>query len=231
VPPAKRVARKSPAKTLAQHRIIIKETKMVPINSVKLFHKNPRVGNVDLIAKSLHLNSQYKPIVVNIGTHTGRANEILAGNHTWLGARRDVTWEENIGGEVIEYHKEPWTEIYATFVDVDEAQAAKIVLVDNKSADEGTYDDLIIADLFKNLPDVSGTGFSSLEVDEILAGVRKDIEESGGMDQRSLDDIMKDMPTTTEETDTRSAGREPVHRGKRMGHPRTGPGDDPRQVP
>lgn len=46
-----------------------------------LYHKNPNVGDVDAIAGSLLVNRQYRPVVVNRGTHTGRPMEVLAGNH------------------------------------------------------------------------------------------------------------------------------------------------------
>lgn len=64
-----------------QERIVVIETREVALNELNVFHKNPNVGNVDLIAKSLHINGLFRPIVVNVGTKTKRPNEILAGNH------------------------------------------------------------------------------------------------------------------------------------------------------
>lgn len=210
MPPRKKITKvannNSVKGKVEQNKVLIQRTERVPVSSLKMYHKNPRVGNVDLIAKSLHLNGQFKPIVVNIGTHTGRPNEILAGNHTWLGARRDVTWDEQIGDEIVPMHKDQWESIVASFVDVDEQQAAKIVLVDNKAADEGTYDDAIIAELFRNLPDVAGTGFSNMEVDDILAQASRVIEETTANSQADLDSIMANMPDPTPEEakDTRT---------------------------
>ena len=42
------------------------------IKDLKIYHQNPRVGDVEAIAQSLQVNGAYKPIVVNRGTHTGR---------------------------------------------------------------------------------------------------------------------------------------------------------------
>lgn len=121
----------------------------VPIEGLLPYGKNPRVGNVDAIAESLEVNGQYRPVVVN-----KRTNEVLAGNHTLKAAKR-------LG----------WTEIAATFVDADEEQAARIVLVDNRSNDGASYDDSALADLLQSLDDLAGTGFSNEDLTELLADV------------------------------------------------------------
>lgn len=61
----------------------------IPISDLQPYPRNPRRGNIPAIAESLRALGQYRPIVVNAGTHTGRRLEILAGNHTFLrGPRR-----------------------------------------------------------------------------------------------------------------------------------------------
>lgn len=149
--------------------VLVLRTERTPVKSLRTFHKNPRIGNIPEIAKSLHINGQFKPIIVNIGTHTGRPMEILAGNHTYKAARTELAWT-NDDDET--YEKPAWDEIYASFVDVDEERANSIVLADNKTADDGTYDDAILAELFSSLPEIDGTGYSKDEIDDIL----KDIE-------------------------------------------------------
>lgn len=54
----------------------------LPLTQLNTFHKNPRRGDVEAIKGSLVANGQYRPIVVNKGTHTGRPFEVLAGNRT-----------------------------------------------------------------------------------------------------------------------------------------------------
>jgi hypothetical protein len=142
--------RKTPAKP--SNNILVQRTEIVPIGDVKPFYKNPRVGNIDKIAKSLEEFGQFRPIMVNIGTHTGRPNEVGAGNHTLLAARR-------LG----------MTSVLASFIDVDEETLKKIVLTDNRLAEDGTYDYDILAELLKDMDGFEVTGFDQSEVDKLLA--------------------------------------------------------------
>jgi hypothetical protein len=165
---AKKAAKKTLSKKDTRTQII--RTEDVPLKKLKVYHDNPRIGNVDKIAKSLHLNGQYKPIVVNIGTETGRPNEILAGNHTYLGARKPLFWTaKNEDGEQIPYDKPAWETIVASFVDVDEARARAIVIADNKTADDGTYDEKALARLLSEpLPELAATGYELKEFNELM---------------------------------------------------------------
>lgn len=124
----------------------------VPIDSLEPFHRNPRRGDVPEIVRSLRRLGQYRPVVVNRGSLTDRANEVLAGNHT-LAAARALGWEE----------------IAATFVDVDEDTAARIVAVDNRTSDIAGYDDEALAELLAGLADLEGTGYSAQDLTELLA--------------------------------------------------------------
>lgn len=131
-------------------------TVLLPVADLRTFHGNPRRGNVAAIAESLRVNGQYRPIVVNVGTYTGRPHEVLAGNHTLIAAR-------DLG----------WGRIAAVEVDVDDDQAARIVLSDNRTADLGENDDLLLLKLVADLPDLDGTGYalSDIEVlEKLLAG-------------------------------------------------------------
>lgn len=120
----------------------------IPIDQPRPRKHNPRRGDIDAIAESLERNGQYRPIVVNKPT-----GEILAGNHTYAAAKR-------LG----------WTHIAATFVDVDEDQAARIVLADNRTADIGDYDDTLLLDLLKSLDgDLIGTGYTQDDADALAA--------------------------------------------------------------
>ena len=130
-----------------------------------LYHQNPNLGNVPKIKASLRANTQYKPVVVNRGTHTGRPFEVLAGNHT-LKAFRELLTEEP--------GNEQWTGIYGFVIDVDNDQAKQIVLADNKTAEDGFgYDTEILADILGSLPTLEGTAFSQEEYSDILAGLEE----------------------------------------------------------
>lgn len=113
------------------------------------YHRNPRRGDVNAIAGSLAAHGQYKPITVNIGTHTGRPNEVLAGNHTLM-AFRDLA--ERYPGE--------YRDILVHWVDVDDDTAARIVAVDNRTSELGTVDHDALLELLQGLDgDLTGTGF------------------------------------------------------------------------
>lgn len=128
------------------------KTTNMQLDQLVEYHGNARVGNVDAIAESLEVNGQYKPIVVNAGTLTGRANEILVGNHTAKAARQ-------LG----------WQEIAAVQVDVDDAQARRIVLVDNRTSDLATYDEEMLSSLLADVDDFMGTGFSDLDLGSLVS--------------------------------------------------------------
>ncbi|MEK2474087.1 ParB/RepB/Spo0J family partition protein [Streptomyces noursei] len=123
----------------------------VPVGELAPYHRNPRTGDLDSIAESLSTNGQYRPIVVNRGTHTGRPNEILAGNHTFKAAKQ-------LG----------WAEIAVTWLDVDDNTAAKIVIVDNRTSDLAGYDTILLADILQDLPDLQGTGYDQEQLDQLL---------------------------------------------------------------
>lgn len=121
------------------------EIKEVALITLKPYPNNPRKGNIDLIAKSLKTYGQYKPITIN-----KRTNEILAGNHTYEAAKK-------LG----------WTTIQATYVDADENTAAKIVLMDNKTSDAGSYDDTKLLGLLDSLSDLDATGYTDKDLREL----------------------------------------------------------------
>lgn len=116
------------------------------------FHRNARQGDIGAIAVSLKVNGQYRPIVVNRGTHTGRPNEVLAGNHTLMAARE-------LG----------WPTVAAVFVDVDDDQCTRIVLADNRTADLGTYDEAALVDLIRSLDgEYAGSGYDGDDLDDLI---------------------------------------------------------------
>lgn len=122
-----------------------------PLDRLNPYHKNARRGDIDAIAESLRTLGQFKPLVVNVGTHTGRPNEVLAGNHTAQAARK-------IG----------LADLSVAWVDVDEQTAAKIVVADNRTSDLSSYDNDALADLLGGLSDYTGTGFSESDYTRLL---------------------------------------------------------------
>jgi len=127
------------------------EIKKISLADLKLYRNNPRKGNIDLIAESLERYGQYKPITVN-----SNSGEILAGNHTYQAAQK-------LG----------WADINVVYVDVDDTTAAKIVAMDNRTTDTGTYDNEQLAKLLEALPELDGTGYTFEEYDSLLAVINE----------------------------------------------------------
>jgi ParB-like chromosome segregation protein Spo0J len=125
----------------------IEDVETVGINEIKVHPMNPREGDIGSIIESLNKMGQYRPIVVN-----KRTRHILSGNHTYQAAVQ-------LGWEKIAVH----------WIDVDEIEEIKILIVDNRTSDLATYDPQELNKLLTTT-NLKGTGFSPEEVAEILAG-------------------------------------------------------------
>lgn len=122
----------------------------VPVESLVEWPGNPRRGNVDLIAESLATHGRYRPVLVQASSA-----RIIAGNHTWKGAQK-------LG----------WATIQVVRLDVDDDQARRILLIDNRSSDDGTYDQEDLLAILNGLPDLAGTGW----IQEDLAALSAELE-------------------------------------------------------
>jgi len=97
----------------------------VPVGVLRPHPRNPRRGDIRLIAGSLSRNGQYRPILVQRSS-----NVILAGHHTWQAAQL-------LG----------WTHIAVLPIDVDDDAALRLLLMDNRSSDVADYDPGLLAEL------------------------------------------------------------------------------------
>jgi len=141
------VKREQPTNPATENNFVQCET--VQITNLTPYPVNPREGDVGAIIESLEANGQYRPIVAN-----KRTGHILTGNHTYLAAKA-------LG----------WFEIAVSWVDVDEDQELKIVLIDNRTSDLATYDtNELKTHLVNSAGQFKGTGFQSEDVSEILSG-------------------------------------------------------------
>ena len=137
----------------------------VPVDKLAPHPENPRRGDVDRIAESLSENGLYRPLVVQQST-----GHIIAGNHTWLAARQ-------LG----------WPEIDATYVDVDDDRARRIMLADNRTSDLGGYDDEALAAVVEAITAAeeaaglaaaaAGTGYTAEELSEILDAAHQPVDD------------------------------------------------------
>jgi hypothetical protein len=121
-----------------------------PITQLKPHPQNVRQGDIGAISLSLEQHGQYRPIVVQQST-----GFILAGNHTYKAAKALK-----------------WKDIAATFVDVDDEQALRILLVDNRANDLAMYDDAALAEVLKYLDStttgLAGTLFDGDDLDDLI---------------------------------------------------------------
>jgi DNA modification methylase len=122
----------------------------VDLSDLKPHPENVRQGDVGAITESLKHHGQYRPIVVQKST-----GHILAGNHTFKAAKALK-----------------WKQIAATYVDCDDEQALRILLMDNRANDLASYDDNALAEMLKALmatdQKLDGTGFDPSDLDELL---------------------------------------------------------------
>jgi DNA modification methylase len=147
----------------------------VDLSTLEPHPNNVRQGDIGAIAISLSEHGQYRPIVVQ--KHT---NRILAGNHTYKAAKQ-------LG----------WQQIAATFVEVSDEQALRILLMDNRANDLATYDDNALADLLKELAEtelgLAGTGFDPDDLDQLISDLGKGDRPING----DPDDIPEPPPAKT----------------------------------
>lgn len=127
------------------------EAKSVKITELKEYPSNARIGNVEALADSLVTNGQYRPIVVQKSTQY-----VLAGNHL-LKAAQKLNWDK----------------LDVVYVDVDDVAAKKIVLSDNRTAELGSYDDVLLSELLASLDDFDGTGYNLDDLDDLIASVEE----------------------------------------------------------
>lgn len=116
---------------------------------VRPYAANPRNGDVEAIIASIRENGCYRPVYA--WSTTG---EILAGNHTYAA--------------LLEMGE---TRIPIAWIDAADLNAArKIVLADNRTADQGRYDEAqLLAELEALDGDLVGTGYVEDDLDSIRA--------------------------------------------------------------
>ena len=139
-----------------------------PIEKLKHLDGNPRKGNVEAVKKSYEKFGQRKPIVAT------KDGEVISGNHQ-LAAAKELGWNK----------------IAVVFTDDDELTAKAFALADNRTADLGTYDDDLLADML-------GAVSSDLETLEATSFTEDDLYKLIGFDEveeKELPEIPKNPKT------------------------------------
>jgi hypothetical protein len=130
-------------------RILNEETALVGVNSLKPHPKNPNQGDLGAIYESIETLGFFGSVVAQKSTGT-----ILVGHHRWAAAKEAGA-----------------TEIPVTYVDVDDATALKILLVDNRTARLGTDDQGKLAEILADLANtvgLTGSGYDGDDLDQLI---------------------------------------------------------------
>lgn len=138
----------------AQHTLM-SQIKKAKVGDLLYYPGNARRGNIEAVAESLTYHGQFKPIVVQKST-----NYVLAGNHTLRAASEILNWKT----------------INVVYVDVDDDQARRIVLADNRTSDLGDYDYDALYQILADVPDPIGTGYTQDIIDQINEVVTSTVE-------------------------------------------------------
>ncbi|MBC9731157.1 hypothetical protein [Streptomyces sp. TRM68367] len=160
-------------------------TETLPLHELTPYPGNARRGDVPTILESLCRNGQYRSLVVR-DEGDGRL-VVLAGNHTLQALAAHGPGPCGLTVKVGEEerpcavcHGEPWEpSARCELITCDDDTARRIVLVDNRSHEEGTYDEQALVELLAGLDeDLTGTGYSDADLEGLLS-VLEDTEEEG----------------------------------------------------
>ena len=127
-----------------------------PIEKLKHLNGNPRKGNVEAVKKSYKKFGQRKPIVAT------KDGEVISGNHQ-LAAAKELGWNK----------------IAVVFTDDDELTAKAFALADNRTADLGTYDDDLLADMLGSVSsDLEMLEATSFTEDDLIKLINAEVVEN-----------------------------------------------------
>lgn len=118
--------------------------------------KNAKRHDEGLIAEQLNTLGQIEPLIVNLGSLTGRPNEILSGHG------RVAAWIADHPGEPIQ----------VSILDVDDDRALRVMLAANPNPNDPGYDDRGLAEILGALAESAGgliaTGHDEGELEDLL---------------------------------------------------------------
>lgn len=125
------------------------------MSEIDLHPENANVGNIEAIAESIRVNGFYAPIIVQAST-----GYIMAGNHRYQAAKK-------LGME----------QVPVVYLDVDDTEAKRIMVADNRTTRLGHDDSELLTQLLEDLGDTEiglmGTGYSHADLQTLLDGQDK----------------------------------------------------------
>jgi hypothetical protein len=142
--------------------------------SLEVHPDNPRQGDIGAIVTSIENNGWFGTLVAQRSTR-----QVLAGNHR-LQAAIALDMQD----------------VPVYWVDVDDAEAKRILLADNRVSDLATWDDTILVSLLESLANddaLLGSGYDGDDLDALLYDAQ--------LNETSLGNLLQDNPTPTERAD------------------------------
>lgn len=128
------------------------EPLLVPVDEIQTHPRNPRRGDLPLLAESLDGFGQTRPIVVQPET-----NYIVAGNHTYRAATEVLAW----------------THIAVSRPVLEPSEYERYLLMDNRASDMSEYDEEVMIPILERLHDrgdLAYTGWNEDEIEDFIAG-------------------------------------------------------------
>lgn len=152
-------------------------TMLVRVDELECWVKNPRLGDVRSVQRSLNRFGQRTPIVYRSEQINGELHQVVyAGNHRLVAAR-----------------ELEWTHIAAVAADdLSPDEIRGFALADNRTGDLGTYDGGALAELLRLMQDtdmLEDAGYSDHDLDSLLDATDLD----------TLDDLEEQLGDLTDE--------------------------------
>lgn len=125
------------------------DAQIVDINTIKAHPSNPREGDIGAIIESMKHNGFYGFLIVQKST-----SHILAGNHRWQAAKQ-------LGLPTVP----------VIWLDCNDEHALRILLADNKTNDNASYNEAQLIECLEafkdDVGDLEGTGWDEEELNDI----------------------------------------------------------------
>lgn len=138
---------------------------MTPIDELTRHPDNANQGDVDAIRESIATNGYYQPVIAQAST-----GYILAGNHRWEASLQ-------MGA----------ASIPVIYLDVDDEQAKRIMVADNRTTRLGRDDPTDLLRLLDELSEADrglmGTGYSAADHRQLIEDLGRPLEFDEDLDQ------------------------------------------------
>lgn len=140
-----------------------------PLDALRPHPRNPNRGSVEAIRRSLRRNGWWGAVVAQRST-----GYVLVGNHRVAAARAE-------GYERVPVH----------WLDCDDDAALRVLLADNKTAEDASRDPEALAALLDELvqtSDLDGTGYDAADLEALLESLTpKGLADKGAQELREED--------------------------------------------